>query len=82
MLRAEIQITLKKRVVDPQGSTIRNALDSLDFKEVEEVRIGKLITVKLNLKDKKWAERKVDQMCQKLLANPIIEDYSFKIEEA
>jgi phosphoribosylformylglycinamidine synthase len=80
MLQAEIHITLKKAVSDPQGLTIRHALDSLNYKEVGEVRVGKLITIKLNLNSKKEAEKKLDQMCKKLLANPIIEDYSFQIK--
>ncbi|MCK4495091.1 MAG: phosphoribosylformylglycinamidine synthase subunit PurS [Candidatus Aminicenantes bacterium] len=81
MLKAEIYITLKKTVADPQGLTIKHALDSLGYKEVEEVRIGKLVTVRLNINDKKEAEQRLNEMCKKLLANPIIEDYSFKIEE-
>lgn len=82
MLKAEIYITLKKTVADPQGLTIKHALDSLGYKEVEEVRIGKLVTVRLNINDKKEAEQRLNEMCKKLLANPIIEDYSSKIEEA
>lgn len=80
MLEAEIYITLKKTVADPQGLTIKHALESLNYEEVQEVRIGKLITVKLNLKDKKEAEKKLGEMCEKLLANPIIEDYHYKIK--
>ena len=80
MLEAEIYITLKKTVSDPQGLTIKHALASLNYKEVEEVRVGKLITIRLNLKNKKEAQTKLDQMCKKLLANPIIEDYSFQIK--
>jgi phosphoribosylformylglycinamidine synthase len=76
---AEIYITLKKTVSDPQGLTIKHALASLNYKEVEEVRVGKLITIRLNLTNKKEAQAKLDQMCKKLLANPIIEDYKFKI---
>lgn len=81
MLKAEIYITLKKTVSDPQGLTIKHALASLNYKEVEEVRLGKLITIKLDLEDKKEAQTKLDQMCKKLLANPIIEDYNFQINE-
>jgi len=81
MLEAEIYITLKKTVSDPQGLTIKHALESLGYKNLEEVRVGKLITIKLSSKDKKEAEQKLDEMCQKLLANPIIEDYSVKINE-
>lgn len=82
MFKAEIYISLKKTVADPQGLTIKHALDALNFKEVEEVRFGKLVRIKLKLTDKKEAERKIDEMCKKLLANPVIEEYSFKIEEA
>ena len=82
MLEAEIYITLKKTVSDPQGLTIKHALESLGYKNLEEVRVGKLITIKLSSKDKKEAEQKLDEMCQKLLANPIIEDYHLKIKEA
>lgn len=81
MIKAEIYITLKKTVADPQGLTIKHALASLGYKEVESVRSGKLITVSLAMTDKNKAKEKLGQMCEKLLANPIIEDYSFKIEE-
>jgi len=82
MLNIEIYITLKKTVSDPQGLTIKHALESLGYQNLEEVRFGKLVTIKLNSKDKKQARQKLDEMCRKLLANPIIEDYSFKIKEA
>ena len=81
MLEAEIYITLKKTVSDPQGLTIKHALESLGYQNLEEVRVGKLVTVKLISKDKKKAKQKLDEMCQKLLANPIIEDYNLKIKE-
>lgn len=81
MLKADIFITLKKTITDPQGLTIKHALEVLDYTEVEEVRIGKLISITLNLKDKKEAKKRLSQMCQKLLSNPIIEDYEFKITE-
>lgn len=81
MLAVEIYIKLKKTVSDPQGLTVKHALQSLGYQNLEEVRVGKFITVKLNFKDKKEAKQTTDEMCQKLLANPIIEDYSFKIEE-
>jgi len=82
MLKAEISITLKRTVADPQGLTIKHALESLGYKDLADVRIGKLVIVKLNFKDKKRAEREINEMCKKLLANPIIEDYHFKINEA
>jgi phosphoribosylformylglycinamidine synthase len=81
MLKAEIYIMLKKTVSDPQGLTIKHALESLGYKDLEEVRFGKLITVKLKTDNKKEARKKLNEMCKKLLANPIIEDYDFKIEK-
>jgi len=81
MLEASIYIVLKKTVSDPQGLTIKHALYSLHYKEVQEVRMGKFITIKLNLKNKKVAKARIEQMCKTLLANPIIEKYSFQIKE-
>ena len=81
MFKADIYITLKKTVADPQGLTIKHALESLNYKEVQEVRIGKIISVTLNIKDKKEAEKRLDEMCRKLLVSPIIEDYSFNIKQ-
>ncbi|MFA5144427.1 MAG: phosphoribosylformylglycinamidine synthase subunit PurS [Candidatus Omnitrophota bacterium] len=81
MLRAEISITLKRTVADPQGLTIRHALESLGYKGLADVRAGKLVVLKLNSQNKKKAQQEVEQMCKKLLANPIIEEYRFKITE-
>jgi len=81
MLQAEVYITLKKTVADPQGLTIKHALGSLGYKDLGDVRIGRLVVIELNLKDKKKAEQEINEMCKKLLANPIIEDYHFKIKE-
>ena len=77
---AQINITLKKGVSDPQGLTIKHALESLGYKDLDQVRIGKLVTLKLNTDDKSKAEAEINEMCKKLLANPIIEDYSFQIQ--
>ncbi|MFA5410438.1 MAG: phosphoribosylformylglycinamidine synthase subunit PurS [Candidatus Omnitrophota bacterium] len=81
MLKAEIHITLKKTVVDPQGLIIKHALESIGYKGLEEARIGKMITLTLNYRQKKRAEREIREMCKKLLANPIIEEYTFKLRE-
>lgn len=80
MFEAEVYITLKKTVADPQGLTIKHALESLGYHDLEEVRIGKLISVKVNSNDRKEARKKIDEMCKKLLANPIIEDYHFEFK--
>jgi phosphoribosylformylglycinamidine synthase len=79
MLRAEVFVTLKRTVADPQGLTIKHALESLGYKELKDVRIGKLVIIKLNYKNKERAQQQINQMCKKLLANLIIEDYHFKI---
>jgi len=81
MLKAEIYITLKKTVADPQGLTVKHALESLGYKDLADVRMGKMVVVKLNYEDKIRAKKEINEMCKKLLANPIIEEYRFKIEE-
>jgi len=81
MLKAEINITLKRTVSDPQGLTVKHALESLGYKDLADVRIGKVVVIKLNYKDKDRAKKEINEMCKKLLANPIIEDYRIKIEE-
>ena len=81
MLEARIQITLKQTVSDPQGLIIKHALDSLGYSQLKEVRAGKLIIIKLQSDDKQKAYADIEQMCKKLLANPVIEDYQFEIRE-
>jgi phosphoribosylformylglycinamidine synthase len=79
---ARVDIILKPAVNDPQGNTIRDALHSLGFAEVCSVRAGKYMEIRLEAADKEKAEEKVTEMCQRLLANPVIEDFKFEIEEA
>jgi phosphoribosylformylglycinamidine synthase subunit PurS len=77
---ARVYVTLKPTVNDPQGLTIKGALHSLGFAEVDSVRAGKYMELRLEAKDKKTAEKQVNAMCDKLLANPVIEAYRFEIE--
>jgi len=79
MYEAQVKITLKKTVADPQGLTVKHALESLDFKGLNEVRMGKFITLKLDAKDEAKAKVEAQEMCKKLLANPIIEDFSIEV---
>jgi phosphoribosylformylglycinamidine synthase subunit PurS len=79
---ARVYVTLRPTVNDPQGLTIRGALHSLGFSEVDSVRAGKYMELRLEAKDKKAAEKRVDAMCDKLLANPVIEEYRFEIDSA
>ena len=68
-------ITLKKDVLDPQGKVIHQTLDGMGFKNINEVRQGKYFEIDTKENDKKKAETKVEEMCKKLLANLVIEDY-------
>lgn len=81
MYLAKVYITLKPTVNDPQGLTIKGALHNLGFDSVEDVRAGKYIEVKTAEKDIGKARQRVDEMCRKLLANPVIESYRFDLEK-
>ena len=76
---AKVYVTLKPTVNDPQGLTIRGALHSLGFSEVESVRAGKYLELRLPENDKDLAGAQVEAMCRRLLANPVIEDYRFEL---
>ncbi len=77
---ARVYVTLKPTVNDPQGLTIMGGLKSLGFDGVEEVRAGKFLTLRLEASGLKAAEDQVNDMCGKLLANPVIETYRFEVE--
>ena len=79
---ARVYVSLKPTVNDPQGRTIADGLRSLGFSEVESVRAGKYIEIRLDAADAEAAQRRVDAMCDQLLANPIIETYRSEIEAA
>ena len=68
-------ITLKKEVLDPQGKVIKSTLDGMGFNNIHEIRQGKYFEIHIDEKDKKKAEEQVENMCKKLLANLVIEDY-------
>ena len=80
MIEAEVFIKLKSTVADPQGLTVKHALENLGYREVENVRVGKLVNLTLKGDDSEALKKKIDDMCKKLLANPIIEEYSFNIK--
>jgi phosphoribosylformylglycinamidine synthase subunit PurS len=82
MLSVKVMVTLKPGVLDPQGKTVRNALESLGFKGLTDLRIGKVMEIKMDGISPEEARLQVEEMCKKLLANPVIEDYRFEIEEA
>lgn len=78
-MKARVQVMLKTGVLDPQGEAVRHALGSLGFAGVEGVRQGKLIELDLAESDPAKAEAQVTEMCEKLLANTVIESYSVEV---
>ncbi len=79
MIKAIVNISLKTGVLDSQGKAVHQALDSLDFKGVNDVRIGKQIILKLDIDDKVQAMKDVEKMCEELLANTVIQDYEIEL---
>ena len=79
-MKAKIHVTLKNGVLDPQGKAIEHALGTLGFDGVDAARQGKYIELDLNETDRTAAEKAVDAMCRKLLANTVIENYSIELE--
>jgi len=81
VFQAKIYVTLRKSVLDPQGSVVRKSLYALGYHNVQEVRIGRYMVVDLEVADRAEAEKQVRDMCDKLLVNPVIEDYTFELVE-
>lgn len=78
-MKAKVHVTLKRGVLDPQGKAIENALHTLDFQGVGNVRVGKVIEFELAGTDEAKARADVDAMCRQLLANTVIEDYAIEL---
>tara|TARA_B100000424_G_scaffold61779_1_gene44940 strand:- start:369 stop:602 length:234 start_codon:yes stop_codon:yes gene_type:complete len=74
-MKIKIIVTLKKGVLDPQGKAIQQTLTGMGFNDVKEVRQGKYFDIETNESDEAKAKKNVDEMCKKLLANLVIEDY-------
>ena len=79
---ATVKVTLKKSVLDPQGKTVLHALQTLGFHETRDVRVGKYFELTLEAPNRGKAEEHLRAMCEKLLINPIIEQYTFEIRES
>ena len=79
-LRAKVYVRLKAGVLDPQGQTVKQALETLGYHGIQEVRIGKLIEMRLNGKNRSAAEKELREMSQKVLVNPLIEAFEYEIE--
>jgi phosphoribosylformylglycinamidine synthase len=82
MMKARVTVTLKNGVLDPQGKAIANALAALGIQGVDDVRQGKFIEVELAETDPERARAAVERMCKELLANPVIENYRYELEDA
>lgn len=81
MLKAKVYVTIKKSVLDPQGVAVQGALHSVGFQEVESLRIGKYMELTLDTDNRAEAEVRLKDMCEKLLANTVIEDYRYELED-
>ena len=81
-MKANVYVTLKREVLDPQGDAVRRALTTQGFEGIEKVRVGKLIEIELDTDDAATAEKELATMCAKLLANPVIEDFRLEILES
>jgi phosphoribosylformylglycinamidine synthase subunit PurS len=80
MYKVKVYVTLRENVLDPQGNAVKGALHSLSYQEVQDVRIGKFMELMIEKNDRD-IEEIVRDMCEKLLANTVIEDYRYEIEE-
>ncbi len=79
-MKAKVHVTLKNGVLDPQGAAIESALDHMGYPGVK-ARVGKFIEIEVAEKDKKKAQAAIEQMCEKLLANTVIEKYAVELAE-
>ena len=81
-MKARVLVRLKPGILDVQGSAIARALGGLGFDDVRDLRVGKVIEVEIAATDAIRARARVDEMCKKLLANPVIEDYTIELDTA
>ena len=79
--KAKIEATLKKGVLDPQGAAVEGALKVLDYQNVSQVRVGKYMELILEASEQQAAAEQVEEMCRRLLTNPVIEDFSYTLTE-
>jgi len=79
-MKAKVYVTLKRGVLDPQGKAVMGALKSMNFDEVKDVRVGKFMELELDGASREAEEKRLKEMCEKLLANTVIENYKIEIE--
>lgn len=78
---ATVHVRLKEGVLDPQGLTIKRALEDMGYEGIGEVKSGKFFEIKLRSKNRKESEERIDEICRKLLTNPVIERYTLEFEK-
>ena len=79
-MKAKIIVMPKRTVLDPQGKTVKHALESMSFRGIKAVRVGKFIEIEFEGRSKAELQKQVDEACHKLLSNPVIEEYGFEIQ--
>lgn len=79
MYSAKIKVTLRKSILDPQGKAVEHSIQSLGYNNILDTRIGKYVELKINASSEDEAKKITGEVCQKLLANPVMEDYEFEI---
>jgi phosphoribosylformylglycinamidine synthase PurS subunit len=79
-MKAKIIVMPKKTVLDPQGVTVKHALESMSFTGIKHVRVGKFMEIELEDSEPAALQKKIDDACHKLLSNPVIEEYQFEIQ--
>lgn len=80
--RADVRVTLRPSILDPQGKTVHHALSNLGYGAVERVRMGKYVELWVEAEDAEEAEHLAREVCEKLLANPVMENFTVEVEEA
>lgn len=77
--RIDVQVTPRRGILDPQGQAVAGALGTLGFERVEEVHVGRLVTLSLDAASEQAAREQVEEMCRQLLANPVTEDFAIRV---
>ena len=81
MYRSRIRITLRPSILDPQGKAVKHAIDTLGVGGISDVRIGKYVEIMVDEQTAEKARLAIEEVCKKLLANPVMEDYAFEVEK-
>ena len=80
-MRARVFVRLKRGILDPQGTAVKRALEGLGYREVQDLRVGRVLEMELDATEPSQARGRLEEMCRKLLANPVTEEFSVEIVE-